>query len=562
MNKLNNSFKVFLDNVIKPLLKKHNSMNYKMDYADGSYNSFKTSTTFGEINYSDPKRNKIIKISDKDKALFECNYLAGSDSSFSSLNTRNSYKKVKEIEGLKDYSFIVNDGVSGRYMFVKCFPNGGKVYVTITDSSYNILVDYLEVPTKIIKYLGSTGKAGDGSWNSSLEYYCFLGYEYESITGGSITRYQYIFLNRSKLFSDDPQTILQAFEEAKEYRIDNSNLGEGVEGEELGKYQDYYTLTYDTYATLQSGFISNSYAHGILYIVRFIEKRQGSGSFDGIIRAVGTVIDFVKNQDGTDVVMNISERVLTELPTFRADAYGHHVPRVAFANVSSYDSNKTGTVTIFYGKKLYVSGFPKVEVGTAITAVPSFTEYTTTAEGDFQSVANLGRNYNTSYDSVFLVADSYGNIYTYSTNYNTTVTLLKSKDETKKYHNFNYKNLQNFSGAWITDGSYVTRDLVTWYPLSKKTNLPNGNYNDGNYSINYIEGRVIYELNIDKLISAETSGNISWIKYNLLYNNSNYYQKEKPIKKLTFFYTQNKIPMLNSINFTIEDDKYIINNNY
>jgi hypothetical protein len=104
--------------------------------------------------------------------------------------------------------------------------------------------------------------------------------------------------------------------------------------------------------------------------------------------------------------------------------------------------------------------------------------------------------------------------------------------------------------------------LVTWYPLSKKTNLPNGNYNDGNYSINYIEGRVIYELNIDKLISAETNGNISWIKYNLLYNNSNYYQKEKPIKKLTFFYTQNKIPMLNSINFTIEDDKYIINNNY
>ena len=552
MNKLNNSFKVFFDNIVKPFVKKENSRNYKMDYADGSYNSFKALTTLGEINYSDPKRNKIIKISDKDKALFECNYLASSDSSFSSLNTRNSYKKVREIEGLKEYSFFVNDKVSGRYMFVKYFPNGGKVYVTITDSSFNILVDYLEVPKKIIKYLGSTGTAGDGAWNSPFEYYCFLGYEYETIPGGSKTRYQYIFLNRLKLFSDNPQTILQAFEEAKEYRIDNSTLGEGVEGEELGKYKDYSNLTGE-YEGPQSGFVSNSYSHGILYIVRFIEKRTEIGTFNGIIKAVGTVIDFVKNEEGTDVVMNVSERVLTELPTFNADSYGHHVPRVAIADTSSYYSNKPGVVTIFHGKKLYVSGFPRVDNGTAITTVPSFTEYTTAAEGDFQSVVNLGRNYNTSYDGVFLVADSYGNIYTYSTSYSTTVTLLKSKDETKKYHNFNQKSLKNFNDIWITDGGYITRDLVTWYPLSQKISLPNGNY---------IEGKEIYELNINKLISVEADKYVTWIKYDLLYNNSNYYQKKKPVSKLTFFYTQNEIPMLNTISFSIEDDnKYYINNN-
>ena len=74
MNKLNNSFKIFFDNIVKPFIKKENSRNYKMEFVDDSSNLFKTSIvrSYKSNMYKDIDCN--FKIMNENKTLLDENF--------------------------------------------------------------------------------------------------------------------------------------------------------------------------------------------------------------------------------------------------------------------------------------------------------------------------------------------------------------------------------------------------------------------------------------------------------------------------------------------------------
>lgn len=522
MNKLNNSFKIFFDNIVKPFIKKENSRNYKMEFVDGSSNLFKTSVI---RSYKSNMYNNIdcnFKIMNENKTLIDGKFTDYYNAS--SINEKNNYTKIKEMDNSFNYgySFAVNNlCISYDYW-------NAKTTIQVVDNNYNIVIDKLEIPDiALIQYIGETGAAGYG-----FDDFNYLAFQARQKIDDNTYQTKIVFVNKKKIISNNAENITQAFEERKEYIITNENLGE-----------TYSSYDFDSDFSMKGNYIPTSYAHGLLYILRAIYT--GSNSFKER-RLVAIVVDFALNDDETDVNVAITERVLDEIPNFNSN------PLTAISNTDAYYTNKVGKVSLFLGNKIYISEMPNTfNTLTQTTEVPTFTEHKTNIEGNFSGIADFGNKQGVVY---YLVADSAQNVYKYTTE-SSNLTLIKKADEVKKYFphdNFSLKGISSFNvgnDTYAMVGNYISKDLCAWFPFCSLKKFINGKY---------IKDGSIYECNnIDKLITIQQSTTINDIKAKVAFV-QNYYSEIT--QKYTIFYTQHSISNVSSINFVLEDNnKYYIN---
>ena len=524
MNKLNNSFKIFFDNIIKPFIKKENSKNYKMEFVDGSSNLFKTSIirSYKSNMYNDVDCN--FKIMNENKTLLDGKLTGSYCNNTSTINKENNYIKIKEMDNSFNYSysFVVNNlCISYDYY-------NPKTTIQVVDNNYNVVIDKLEIPDiALIQYIGETGAAGYGF--DDFNYLAFQARQ--KIEGTNSYQIKIIFVNKKKLISNNAENITQAFEERKEYIITNENLGE-----------TYSSYDFDSGFSMRGNYINTSYTHGMLYILRGI--CTGSNSFKKR-RLVAIIVDFALNNDRTDVNVAITERVLDEIPNFNSN------PLIAISNTEAYYTRKVGKVSLFLGNKIYISEMPNTfNTLTQTTEVPTFTECNTNIEGKFSGIADFGDKQGVVY---YLVTDSSQNTYKYTTE-SSNLALIKKADEVKKYFpydNFSLEGISSFNvgnDTYVTVGSYISKDLCVWFPFIKMKNFINGKY---------IDGESVYECNnIDKLIAIQST-TINDIKAKVAFM-QNYYSEIT--QKYTIFYTQHSISNVSSINFVLEDNnKYYIN---
>ena len=522
MNKLNNSFKIFFDNIVKPFVKKENSRNYKMEFVDDSSNLFKTSVirSYKSNMYNDVDCN--FKIMNENKTLLDgkltdyCN--------ISSINKENNYIKIKEMDSSFNYgySFVVNN------LCISYDDYNPKTTIQVVDNNYNVVIDKLEIPDiALTKYIGETGAAGYG-----YDDFNYLAFQARQKLDDGTYQTKIVFVNNKKLISNNAENITQAFNERKEYIITNENLGE-----------TYSSYDFDSDFSMKGNYIPTSYAHGLLYILRGI--CTGS-SFAKKRRLVAIVVDFVLNDDRTDVNVSISERVLDEIPNF--DSY----PLIAISNTDAYYTRKIGKVSLFLGNKIYISEMQDTfNTLTQATEVPTFTEREISyIEGRFSGIADFGCNNGI---ACYLVTDSAQNVYKYTTE-SSSLTLIKKADEVKKYFprdNFSLEGISSFNvgnDTYAMVGNYISKDLCAWFPFYSLKKFINGKY---------IDGESVYECNnIDKLIAIQST-TINDIKAKVAFV-QNYYSEIT--QKYTIFYTQHSISNVSSINFVLEDNnKYYIN---
>lgn len=522
MNKLNNSFKIFFDNIVKPFIKKENSRNYKMEFVDGSSNLFKTSVI---RSYKSNMYNNIdcnFKIMNENKTLIDGNFI--DYHSMSSINEKNNYVKIKEaVNSLNySYSFVVNNlCISYDYW-------NTKTTIQVVDNNYNVVIDKLEIPDiALIQYIGETGAAGYG-----YDDFNYLAFQARQKIGDNTYQTKIVFVNKKKLISNNAENIAQAFEERKEYIITNENLGE-----------TYSSYDFDSDFSMKGNYIPTSYAHGLLYILRAIYT---GSSFAKKRRLVAIVVDFALNDDGTDVNVVITERVLDEIPNFNSN------PLTAISNTNAYYTKKVGKVSLFLGNKIYISEMQDTfNTLTQTAEVPTFIEREISyIEGRFSGIADFGCNNGIAY---YLVTDSAQNVYKYTTE-SSSLTLIKKADEVKKYFpqdNFSLEGISSFNvgnDTYVTIGGYISKDLCVWFPFSRMKNFINGKY---------IKDGSIYECNnIDKLITIQST-TINDIKAKVSFVRDYY---SEITQKYTIFYTQHSISNVSSINFVLEDNnKYYIN---
>lgn len=522
MNKLNNSFKIFFDNIVKPFIKKENSRNYKMEFVDGSSNLFKTSVI---RSYKSNMYNNIdcnFKIMNENKTLIDGNF-ADDYYNMSSINKENNYTKIKEMDNSFNYSysFVVNNlCISYNY-------SNPKTTIQVVDDNYNVIIDKLEIPDiALIQYIGETGEAGYG-----FDDFNYLAFQARQKLDDSTYQTKIVFVNKKKLISNNAENITQAFNERKEYIITNENLGE-----------TYSSYNFDSDFSMKGNYIPTSYAHGVLYILRGI--CTGSNSFKER-RLVAIVVDFALNDDRTDVNVAITERVLDEIPNFNSN------PLTAISNTDAYYTRKIGKVSLFLGNKIYISEMPNTfNTLTQTTEVPVFTEHETNIKGNFSGIADFGNKQGVVY---YLVTDSAQNVYKYTTE-SSNLTLIKKADEVKKYFphdNFRLEGISSFNvgnDTYAMVGNYISKDLCAWFPFYSLKKFINGKY---------IDGESVYECNnIDKLITIQST-TINDIKAKVAFI-QNYYSEIT--QKYTIFYTQHSISNVSSINFVLEDNnKYYIN---
>lgn len=521
MNKLNNSFKIFFDNVVKPFIKKENSRNYKMEFVDDSSNLFKTSIvrSYKSNMYKDIDCN--FKIMNENKTLLDGNFTDYYN--VSSINEKNNYVKIKEMDDSFNYSysFVVNNlCISYDYW-------NTKTTIQVVDNNYNVVIDKLEIPDiALIQYIGETGAAGYG-----YDDFNYLAFQARQKIGDNTYQTKIVFVNKKKLIGNNAENITQAFEERKEYIITNENLGE-----------TYSSYDFDSDFSMKGNYIPTSYAHGLLYILRAIYT---GSSFAKKRRLVAIVVDFALNDDRTDVNVAITERVLDEIPNFNSN------PLVAISNTDAYYTKKVGKVSLFLGNKIYISEMPDTfNTLTQTTEVPTFTEHETNVEGNFSGIADFGNKQGIVY---YLVTDSAQNAYKYTTE-SSNLTLIKKADEVKKCFPSNNFSLEGISSlnigndTYVTVGSYISKDLCAWFPFTKMKNFINGKY---------IEDWSVYECNnIDKLIAIQSTI-INDIKAKVAFAQDYY---SEITRKYTIFYTQHSISNVSSINFVLEDNnKYYIN---
>lgn len=521
MNKLNNSFKIFFDNIVKPFIKKENSRNYKMEFVDDSSNLFKTSIvrSYKSNMYKDIDCN--FKIMNENKTLLDENFTDYYN--MSSINEKNNYIKIKEMDDSFNYSysFVVNNlCISYDYW-------NTKTTIQVVDNNYNVIIDKLEIPDiALIQYIGETGAAGYG-----YDDFNYLAFQARQKIGDNTYQTKIVFVNKKKLISNNAENIAQAFEERKEYIITNENLGE-----------TYSSYDFDSDFSMKGNYIPTSYAHGLLYILRAIYT---GSSFAKKRRLVAIVVDFALNDDRTDVNVAITERVLDEIPNFNSN------PLVAISDTDAYYTKKVGKVSLFLGNKIYISEMPDTfNTLTQTTEVPTFTEHETNIEGNFSGIADFGNKQGVVY---YLVADSAQNAYKYTTE-SSNLTLIKKADEVKKCFPSNNFSLEGISSlnigndTYVTVGSYISKDLCAWFPFTKMKNFINGKY---------IEDWSVYECNnIDKLIAIQSTI-INDIKAKVAFAQDYY---SEITRKYTIFYTQHSISNVSSINFVLEDNnKYYIN---
>lgn len=520
MNKLNNSFKIFFDNIVKPFIKKENSRNYKMEFVDDSSNSFKTSIvrSYKSNMYKDIDCN--FKIMNENKTLLDGNFTDYYD--ISSINKKNNYVKIKEMDDSfnYNYSFAVNNlCISYDYW-------NTKTTIQVVDNNYNVVINKLEIPDiALIQYIGETGAAGYGY--DDFNYLAFQARQ--KIEGTDSYQTKIVFVNKKKIISNNAENITQAFEERKEYIITNENLGE-----------TYSSYDFDSDFSMKGNYIQTSYAHGLLYILRAIYT---GSSFAKKRRLVAIVVDFALNDDRTDVNVAITERVLDEIPNFNSN------PLVAISN--TYYTKKVGKVSLFLGNKIYISEMPNTfNTLTQTTEVPTFTEHETNIEGNFSGIADFGNKQGIVY---YLVTDSAQNAYKYTTK-SSNLTLIKKADEVKKCFpcdNFGLEGISSFNvgnDTYVMAGDYISKDLCVWFPFTKMKNFINGKY---------IKDWSVYECNnIDKLIAIQSTI-INDIKAKVAFAQDYY---SEITRKYTIFYTQHSISNVSSINFVLEDNnKYYIN---
>lgn len=519
MNKLNNSFKIFFDNIVKPFIKKENSRNYKMEFVDDSSNLFKTSVI---RSYKSNMHNDVdcnFKIMNENKTLLDGRLLYN----ISTINKENNYIKIKEMDSSFNYgySFVVNN------LCISYNDYNPKTTIQIVDDNYNV-VDKLEIPDiALIQYIGETGAAGYG-----FDDFNYLAFQACQKLDDGTYQTKIVFVNKKKLISNNAENITQAFNERKEYIITNENLGE-----------TYSSYDFDSDFLMKGNYIPTSYAHGLLYILRGICP-PGS-SFAKKRRLVAIVVDFALNDDRTDVNVSISERVLDEIPGFET------YPLIAISNTDAYYTRKIGKVSLFLGNKIYISEMSDAfDTLTQTTEVPTFTEREISyIEGRFSGIADFGCNNGIAY---YLVTDSAQNVYKYTTE-SSSLTLIKKADEVKKYFphdNFSLQGISSFNvgnDTYVTVGSYISKDLYAWFPFIRMKNFINGKY---------IQNGSIYECNnIDKLVTIQST-TINDIKAKVTFA-QNYYSEIT--QKYTIFYTQHSISNVSSINFVLEDDnKYYI----
>ena len=514
LNKLNENLRSFFDNIIKPFIKKENSRNYKMEFVDGSANLFKTSVI---RSYKSNTHNNIdynFKIMNENKTLVDGNF---TDHDMSSINKKNNYVKIKEtVNSLNyNYSFVVNNlCISYNYSYPK-------TTIQVVDDNYNVIIDKLEIPDiALIQYIGETGAAGYGY--DDFNYLAFQARQ--KIEGTNSYQTKIVFVNKKKIISNNAENITQAFEERKEYIITNENLGE-----------TYSSYDFDSDFSMKGNYIPTSYAHGLLYILRAIYT---GSSFAKKRRLVAIVVDFALNDDGTDVNVAITERVLDEIPSFNSN------PLVAISNTGTYYTEKVGKVSLFLGNKIYISSMPMTyNTLTQTTEVPTFTEYKTNIEGNFSGIADFGNEQGVVY---YLVADSAQNVYKYTTEYS-NLTLIKKADEVKKYFphgNFSLEGISSFNvgnDTYAMVGNYISKDLCAWFPFYNLKKFINGKYTDG---------ESVYECNnIDKLIAIQLTTTINDIKAKVAFIQDYY---SEITQKYTIFYTQHSISDVSSINFVLE----------
>lgn len=524
MNKLNNSFKIFFDNIVKPFIKKENSRNYKMEFVDGSSNLFKTSVvrSYKSNMYKDIDCN--FKIMNENKTLLDGKLGNGYLYNISTINKENNYIKIKEMNSSFNYgySFVVNN------LCISYDDYNPKTTIQVVDNNYNVVIDKLEIPDiALTQYIGKTGSAGYG-----YDDFNYLAFQARQKLNDGTYQTKIVFVNNKKLISNNAENITQAFNERKEYIITNENLGE-----------TYSSYDFDSDFSMKGNYIATSYAHGLLYILRGI--CTGS-SFAKKRRLVAIVVDFALNDDRTDVNVSISERVLDEIPNF--DSY----PLIAISNTDAYYTRKKGKVSLFLGNKIYISEMQTFDTLTQTTEVPTFTEREISyIEGRFSGIADFGCNNGIAY---YLVTDSAQNVYKYTTE-SSSLTLIKKADEVKKYFphdNFSLQGISSFNvgnDTYVTVGSYISKDLCAWFPFVRMKNFINGKY---------IQNRSIYECNnIDKLITIQST-TINDIKAKVTFVQDYY---SEITQKYTIFYTQHSISNVSSINFVLEDNnKYYINN--
>ena len=524
MNKLNNSFKIFFDNIVKPFIKKENSRNYKMEFVDGSSNLFKTSVirSYKSNMYKDNDCN--FKIMNENKTLLDGKLTGSYLNKISTINKENNYTKIKEMDNSFNYgySFVVNNlCISYDYN-----PNP-KTTIQVVDDNYNVVIDKLEIPDiALIQYIGETGTAGYG-----FDDFNYLAFQARQKLDDGTYQTKIVFVNKKKLISNNAENITQAFEERKEYIITNENLGE-----------TYSSYDFDNSFLMRGNYINTSYAHGVLYILRGI--CTGLNSFKER-RLVAIVVDFALNDDRTDVNVAITERVLDEIPNFNSN------PLIAISNTEAYINRKVGKVSLFLGNKIYISEMPNTfNTLTQTTEVPTFTEHETNIEGNFSGIADFGNKQGVVY---YLVTDSAQNVYKYTTE-SSNLALIKKADEVKKYFprdNFSLEGISSFNvgnDTYVTVGGYISKDLCVWFPFYNLKKFINGKY---------IDGESVYECNnIDKLLAIQST-TINDIKAKVAFV-QNYYSEIT--QKYTIFYTQHSISNVSSINFVLEDNnKYYIN---
>lgn len=523
MNKLNNSFKIFFDNIVKPFIKKENSRNYKMEFVDDSSNLFKTSVirSYKSNMYNDVDCN--FKIMNENKTLLDGRLGNSYLYNISTINKENNYIKIKEMDSSFNYgySFVVNN------LCISYDDYNPKTTIQVVDNNYNVVINKLEIPDiALTKYIGETGAAGYG-----YDDFNYLAFQARQKLDDGTYQTKIVFVNKKKLISNNAENITQAFNERKEYIITNENLGE-----------TYSSYDFDSVFSMKGNYIPTSYAHGLLYILRGI--CTGS-SFAKKRRLVAIVVDFTLNDDRTDVNVSISERVLDEIPNFDSD------PLIAISNTDAYYTRKIGKVSLFLGNKIYISEMQETfNTLTQTTEVPTFTEREISyIEGRFSGIADFGCNNGIAY---YLVTDSAQNVYKYTTE-SSSLTLIKKADEVKKYFphdNFSLQGISSFNvgnDTYVTVGSYISKDLCAWFPFIRMKNFVNGKY---------IQNRSIYECNnIDKLVTIQST-TIKDIKAKVAFVRDYY---SEITQKYTIFYTQHSISNVSSINFVLEDDnKYYI----
>ena len=525
MNKLNNSFKIFFDNIVKPFIKKENSRNYKMEFVDGSSNLFKTSVvrSYKSNMYKDIDCN--FKIMNENKTLLDGKLGNSYLNIIDIINKENNYTKIKEMDNSFNYgySFAVNNlCISYDYW-------NPKTTIQVVDDNYNVIIDKLEIPDiALIQYIGETGAAGYG-----FDDFNYLAFQAHQKLDDGTYQTKIVFVNKKKFISNNTENITQAFEERKEYIITNENLGE-----------TYSSYDFDNIFSMRGNYIHTSYAHGLLYILRVIYT---GSSFAKERRLVAIVVDFALNDDRTDVNVSISERVLDEIPNFDSD------PLIAISNTDAYYTKKVGKVSLFLGNKIYISEMQNTfNTLTQTTEVPTFTEREISyIEGRFSGIADFGCNKGIAY---YLVTDSAQNVYKYTTE-SSNLALIKKADEVKKYFphdNFSLQGISSFNvgnDTYAMVGNYISKDLCAWFPFYSLKKFINGKY---------IDGESVYECNnIDKLIAIQSTTTINDIKAKIAFV-QNYYSEIT--QKYTIFYTQHSISNVSSINFVLEDNnKYYIN---